>query len=126
MIGSMWATSLPWPTSDSPIKKSAAITTSHPDGVHELHEYRPYECGIESSVAEGTARHAVPLLRVAPTEPYRWGANLPAGPTRVKAPARALLPGAFGGYSGGAPPGATRPASSPRHSRRLSAPSRPA
>ena len=31
--------------------------------------------------------HAVPRLRVAPTEPYRWGANLPAAPTGVK-PAR--------------------------------------
>src|SRR5260370_38411844 len=55
MIRSMWATSLPSPTSDSPIKKSAALTTSHPMGVHRLHEYRPYECGIESSVAGGTA-----------------------------------------------------------------------
>src|SRR5438067_4520799 len=28
--------------------------------------------------------HAVPRLRVAPTKPYRWGANLPAAPTGVK------------------------------------------
>src|SRR5437764_2316814 len=46
-----------------------------------------HECGVESSVArEGLESRAVPRLRVAPTKPYRWGANLPAAPIGVKAP----------------------------------------
>src|SRR5439155_531274 len=52
---------------------------------------------LKSSVARGGVEsHAVPRLRVAPTEPYRWGANLPAAPTRVKSarwPANGTLSG---------------------------------
>src|SRR2546422_9859063 len=48
-----------------------------------------HECGVDSSVARGGVEsHAVPRLRVAPTEPYRWGANLPAAPTGVKPASR--------------------------------------
>src|SRR5205823_12910267 len=84
MIRSMWATSFPSPTRDSPRKKSAAITTSRSGWGPRVSLAGRHECGVESSVARGGVEsHAVPRLRVAPTEPYRWGANLPAAPTGV-------------------------------------------
>src|SRR5205809_1040728 len=90
MIRSMWATSFPSPTRDSPRKKSAAITTSRSGWGPRVSLAGRHECGVESSVARGGVEsHAVPRLRVAPTEPYRWGANLPAAPTGVKPAGRA-------------------------------------
>src|SRR5216110_2734928 len=90
MIRSMWAISLPSPTRDSPMKKSAAITTSRSGWGPRVSLAGRHECGVESSVARGGVEsHAVPRLRVAPTEPYRWGANLPAAPTGVKPAGRA-------------------------------------
>src|SRR3989441_11376999 len=89
MIRSMWATSFPSPTRDSPRKKSAAITTSRSGWGPRVSLAGRHECGVESSVARGgVGSHAVPRLRVAPTEPYRWGANLPAAPTGVKPASR--------------------------------------
>src|SRR5713101_1441310 len=89
MIRSMWATSFPSPTRDSPRKKSAAITTSRSGWGPRVSLAGRHGCGVESSVARGGVEsHAVPRLRVAPTEPYRWGANLPAAPTGVKAAGR--------------------------------------
>src|SRR5437868_7605661 len=86
MIRSMWATSFPSPTRDSPMKKSAAITTSRSGWGPRVSSAGRHECGVESSVARrGVESHAVPRLRVAPTEPYRCGANLPAAPAGVKA-----------------------------------------
>src|SRR5438445_5979767 len=61
------------------------------------HNYLPIRMGSTSSLPAvtnavlraawpvGVESHAVPRLRVAPTEPYRWGANLPAAPAGVKA-----------------------------------------
>src|SRR5438552_18092059 len=108
MIRSMWATSFPSPTSDSPMKKSAAITTSRFRMGCTSFACRCHECGVESGVAAGCQEnHAVPRQRVALTEPYRCGANLPAVETRVQA-ANRLANGHFsGGYASAAPPVAT-------------------
>src|ERR1700704_2099304 len=90
MIRSMWATSFPSPTRDSPRKKSAAITTSRSGWGPRVSLAGRHECGVESSVARGSVEsHAVPRLRVAPTEPYRWGANLPAASAGVQPGSRA-------------------------------------
>src|SRR6267378_3818261 len=110
MIRSMWATSFPSPTRDSPRKKSAAITTSRSGWGPRVSLAGRHECGVESSVARGGVEsHAVPRLRVAPTEPYRWGANLPAAPTGVKPANRAAKWNFAGGQAGGASPGARSP-----------------
>src|SRR5437867_7203953 len=104
MIRSMWATSFPSPISDSPMKKSAGIpnlpirmwSTSSTAGGHE--------CGIRSGVARGCGiSHAVPPLRVALSEPYRCGANLPAAPRSVK-PAQRPPNGTFRGATPRRPP----------------------
>src|SRR5205823_13583747 len=50
-----------------------------------------HEVGVEINAGpRGVKGRAVPRLRVAPTEPYRCGANLPAAPAGVKAARRAL------------------------------------
>src|SRR6266702_2723439 len=53
MIRSMWATSFPSPTRDSPRKKSAAITTSRSGWGPRVSLAGRHECGVESSVARG-------------------------------------------------------------------------
>src|SRR5579884_3114554 len=86
MIRSMCATSLPSPTSDSPMKKSAAILPPGPDEVHYVCLLAVTNAVLRAAWRRGTAdttRSRIP--RVAPTEPYRWGANLPAAPAAVKA-----------------------------------------
>src|SRR5881394_1374783 len=94
MIKSMWAISFPSPTRDSPMKKSAAITTSRSGWGPRVSSAGRHESGVESSAGQrGAEGRAVPRLRVAPTEPYRWGANLPAAPAGVKAARRALASG---------------------------------
>src|SRR5439155_4503147 len=90
MIRSMCATSFPSPTRDSPMKKSAAITTSRSGWGPRVHLPAVTNAVVRAAWSEGVEGHAVPRLRVAPTEPYRCGANLPAAPAGVKAARRAL------------------------------------
>src|SRR4029077_11818968 len=96
MIRSMWAISFPSPTNDSPMKKSAAITTSRSGWGPRVISAGRHECGVRAAWSEGVEGHAVPRLRVAPTEPYRWGANLPAASAGVKAARLVALWDVFG------------------------------
>src|SRR4029077_21193579 len=75
-------------------------STSSPAGRHE--------CGVRAAWPEGVESHAVPRLRVAPTEPYRWGANLPAAPTGVKT-VESVRTGTFSGLFRRRPAGREAP-----------------
>src|SRR5439155_17936225 len=101
---------------DSPMKKSAAITTSRSGWGPRVHLPAVTNAVVRAAWSEGVEGHAVPRLRVAPTEPYRWGANLPAAPTGVKAARPVARWDIFGGYPGGGPPVGTRQSSFASHS----------
>src|SRR4029077_16964776 len=96
MIRSMWAISFPSPTNDSPMKKSAAITTSRSGWGPRVISAGRHECGVRAAWSEGVEGQGGPRLRVAPTEPYRWGANLPAASAGVKAARLVALWDVFG------------------------------